>query len=78
MGGSTGAEDETELSKVWFDEKAFEAFAKGYLSEMKGDLTKDELELLPCLREFFVILIVQMSEFQILQHSEAPLRFYLL
>jgi len=47
MGGSTGAEDETDLSKVWFDENAFEAFAKGYLSEMKGDLMKDELELLP-------------------------------
>ena len=47
VGGSTGAEDETDLSKVWFDEKAFEAFAKGYLSELKDDLAKDELELLP-------------------------------
>ena len=47
MGGSTGAEDETDLSKVWFDETAFEAFAKGYLSEMKDDLTETELELLP-------------------------------
>ena len=47
MGGSTGAEDETDLDKVWFDETAFEAFAKGYLSEMKDDLTEAELELLP-------------------------------
>ena len=47
MGGSTGAEDETDLSKVWFDETAFEAFAKGYLSELKDDLTETELELLP-------------------------------
>ena len=47
MGGSTGAEDETDLSKVWFDEQAFEAFAKGYLSEMKEDLSEAELELLP-------------------------------
>ncbi len=47
MGGSTGAEDETDLDKVWFDVKAFEAFAKGYLSEMKDSLTAAELELLP-------------------------------
>ena len=47
MGGSTGAEDETDLSKVWFDTTAFEAFAKGYLSEMKEALTPTELELLP-------------------------------
>lgn len=47
MGGSTAAEDETDLDKVWFDETAFEAFAKGYLSAMKDDLTATELELLP-------------------------------
>ncbi len=47
MGGSTGAEDETDLDKVWFDVKAFEAFAKGYLSEMKGSLTETEMALLP-------------------------------
>lgn len=47
MGGSTAAEDETDLSKVWFDEKAYEAFAKGYLSEMKNDLTAEEIDLLP-------------------------------
>lgn len=47
MGGSTGAEDETDLDKVWFNEAAFEAFAKGYLSEMKDSLTGREWELLP-------------------------------
>ena len=47
MGGSTAAEDETDLAKVWFNVTAFEAFAKGYLSEMKDALTKDEIELLP-------------------------------
>lgn len=47
MGGSTAAEDETDLSKVWFDVTAFEAFAKGYLSEVKESLTETELKLLP-------------------------------
>lgn len=47
MGGSTAAEDETDLEKVWFDTKAYEAFAKGFLSEMKDSLTSAELELLP-------------------------------
>ena len=30
-----------------FDERAFEAFARGYLSEMGEALTKEELALLP-------------------------------
>ena len=47
MGGSTAAEDETDLDKVWFDTKAYEAFAKGFLSEMKDSLTQTELDLLP-------------------------------
>lgn len=47
IGGSTGAEDEVDLDKVWFDEKAFEAFAKGYLSEMREALTETEINLLP-------------------------------
>ncbi len=47
IGGSSAAEDETDLDKVWFDERAFEAFAKGYLSEMREALTEDELALLP-------------------------------
>lgn len=47
VGGSTAAEDETDLEKVHFNEKAFEAFVKGYLTEVKGVLTDKELELLP-------------------------------
>lgn len=47
MGASTAAEDETDLDKVWFAEEAFEAFAKGYLSEMKDALTETEKKLLP-------------------------------
>lgn len=47
MGGSTAAEDETDLDQVWFEVEAFEAFAKGYLSEVKESLTETEIELLP-------------------------------
>lgn len=47
VGGSTAAEDEPDLDKVWFNEKAFEAFVKGYLSEVGDVLTEKELELLP-------------------------------
>lgn len=47
VGGSTAAEDETDLEKVHFNEKAFEAFVKGYLSEVRDVLTERELELLP-------------------------------
>jgi len=47
VGGSTAAEDEADLEKVWFNEKAFEAFVKGYLSEVGDVLTERELELLP-------------------------------
>lgn len=47
MGASTGAEDETDLSKVNFDPKAFEAFAKGFCSEVGETLTEREKELLP-------------------------------
>lgn len=47
MGGSTGAEDETDLSKVSFDETAFRYFAEGYLKEMKNELTEEEIALLP-------------------------------
>ena len=47
MGASTAAEDETDLSKVHFNKEAFEALAKGYLSEMKDKLTQKEIELLP-------------------------------
>ena len=47
MGGSTGAEDEVDLSKVNFDKECFKYFAEGYLSEVKDVLTPMEIELLP-------------------------------
>lgn len=47
IGGSTAAEDEVDLEKVRFEVEAFEAFAKGYLSEMKEALTEAEIALLP-------------------------------
>lgn len=47
MGGSSAAEDEADLDKVWFEVSAFEAFTRGYLSEMKDALTETEIELLP-------------------------------
>lgn len=47
IGGSTAAEDETELDRVFFSEAAFEGFAKGYFSEMKDSLTESEIALLP-------------------------------
>ena len=47
MGGSTALEDETDLDKVCFDVEAFKAFTRGYLAEMKDELTQKELELLP-------------------------------
>jgi len=47
MGASTAAEDETDLDKVHFDSEIFARFAQGYLSEMRGELTEAELNLLP-------------------------------
>ena len=47
FGASTGAEDETDLSKIEFDLDMFEAFAKGFLEETARCLTKKEIELLP-------------------------------
>ena len=47
IGGSAAAEDEVDLEKVRFEVEAFEAFAKGYLSEMKEALTEAEIALLP-------------------------------
>ena len=45
MGGSTAAEDETDLSKVHFDKECFTAFAKGFLKEVKDIVTPAEKEL---------------------------------
>ena len=47
FGASSGAEDEKDLDKIWFDLEKFEQFAKGFLSEMASCLTEKEAELLP-------------------------------
>ena len=47
MGGSTAAEDEPDLKLVHFDETCFEAFARGFLLEMKDTITETERKLLP-------------------------------
>ena len=46
MGGSTAAEDETELDKVHFDKECFKAFAKGYIGEVRDVITQKETDLL--------------------------------
>ena len=46
-GATTGAEDETDLSKVWFDIYAFKNFAKGFLEYTNESMTEREAELLP-------------------------------
>lgn len=45
IGASTAAEDETDLSRVHFDETVYKAFAKGYIGEVKDVMTKREAEL---------------------------------
>lgn len=47
FGGATAAEDEKDLSLMWFDMSAFRNFTKGYLEEMLPVMTKKEIELLP-------------------------------
>ena len=46
-GANTAAEDETDLSRVIFDLGMFEAFAKGFLEELCGKITSEEIKLLP-------------------------------
>ena len=47
FGASSGAEDETDLSKIYFDLEKYEQFAKGFLEKTKDCLTDKEKELLP-------------------------------
>lgn len=47
FGANTGAEDETDLSKVELDLSLFEAFTKGYLEGCAGSLAPKEIEMLP-------------------------------
>ena len=46
FGASSGAEDEKDLSKIWFCVDKFEAFTKGFI-EALPTITDAELELLP-------------------------------
>lgn len=47
FGASSGAEDEQDLNKIWFDLEKFEQFAKGFLKETADCLTQAEIQLLP-------------------------------
>jgi len=47
VGGATAAEDETDLSKVWFNVDAFRYFTKGFFEEMADSMTEREKDLLP-------------------------------
>lgn len=44
--GSTGAEDERDLSKIWFNIDNFEAFTRGFIETLPS-ITKEEIKLLP-------------------------------
>lgn len=46
-GANTGAEDETDLSKIGLDLSLFETFTDGFLTGCAGSLTPLEIELLP-------------------------------
>ena len=47
FGANTGTEDETDLSKVSLNLSLFEAFAQGYLSQARDNLTDAELKMMP-------------------------------
>lgn len=47
IGAATGAEDETDLDKIWFNLESFEAFVRGFAEESKDTLTAKEIELIP-------------------------------
>jgi len=44
FGASSGAEDEKDLSKIWFDLEMFDAFTKGFAAEMKDTMSDAEIE----------------------------------
>ena len=44
--GASGAEDETDLSRISFDLENYEQFTKGFAEELKDTLTEREAELL--------------------------------
>ncbi len=46
FGGSSGAEDEKDLSKIWFNVTNFEHFTRGFIEALPS-ITEEELKLLP-------------------------------
>jgi len=46
FGGSSGAEDEKDLDKIWFRIENFEAFTRGFMEELPS-MTEEERKLLP-------------------------------
>ena len=46
FGGSSGAEDEKDLEKIWFKVENFEAFTRGFMEELPS-MTEEERKLLP-------------------------------
>lgn len=46
-GANTGAEDETDLSKIGLDLSLFETFTEGFLAGCAGSLTPMEIKMLP-------------------------------
>lgn len=47
FGASSGAEDERDLSMIYFEMPVYEAFTKGFLEETESTMTPREKELLP-------------------------------
>ncbi len=47
FGASSALEDETDLTKVYMREDAFDAFAKGFVSGLEGSLSETEILELP-------------------------------
>lgn len=47
FGGASGAEDEKDLDKIYFQLDKFKSFTKGFIEEVGSKLTKTEAELLP-------------------------------
>ena len=46
IGAASGAEDETDLDKIWFNLDSFEAFIRGFAEESADTLTQKEKELI--------------------------------
>lgn len=47
FGATTGAEDEPDLSKINFDLTLYESYTKGFLEGCNGNLTDEEIDMLP-------------------------------